>query len=152
RGNCPLHLLKPAGSNSTTSLGRGGTRPCQLGTEASFDFGVGRAPGEAEGKYRAATGLVVGRNPAVVILDDSFANGKSQPGAVRLAVRGERLEQLAAYLGRNPQSGILHFRDQFRIAYSKAQRDFSAVGHRVCGVVNQVVENAPQALGVNQQI
>ena len=86
-----------------------------------------------------------------MVLDDPFANGQTQPSPLGFAERGEWLEKLTRYLGRDPPPAVLHLGDHFFGVGLEAQRDFASSRHRLNRVVHEIEKNAAQPFRVEQQ-
>src|ERR1700743_3759185 len=89
-------------NSSTTLAGRSTTSPaaiwlatCSGNNRMRFiAMPRGRSRnGEREAKDRAAVGRVPGKNFALMVLHNFFADGKAEAGAVGFAVGGKGLEQ-----------------------------------------------------------
>src|SRR5262245_26007283 len=107
---------------------------------------------QPERKHRAPAGLVPARNPTVVVLDNPLANRESQTGPVDLTVRGEGLEQFPFHFRGEAGSGVLNLGDYLGRALLKPYEDFPSAGHRLGGVMGDVVENPAQAFRIDDQL
>jgi hypothetical protein len=112
--------------------------------------GSGRS-GEHEGKNRATPGLSAGVNASLMVLDDAFADGETQPRALGLAVSGKRFEEARCHLGCDAGSGVLDLGGDFVIVYPEAQRDSAAVGHGIDGIVNQIEKHVSEPAWIEQE-
>src|SRR5271165_2578405 len=77
---------------------------------------------QREEKNRAAPGFAAHGNFPAVVFDDFFADRKTQAGAVRFPMRGERLEKPADNLRCNAGSGVLDFSGDFAVVELEAQQ------------------------------
>src|SRR5262245_22058493 len=84
---------------------------------------------QREAERRALAGLAaLGPDAAAVVLDDLLADREAEPGAMGLAVRGERLEERLRDLGRDAAAGVLDLRAQLAVFDREAEKDLPAVG------------------------
>ena len=67
------------------------------------------------------------------------------------AVGGEGVEEFAGDFGGDAWPGVLDFGGDFAIFHAEAQQYFAAAGHGVGGVVDEIVEHAAQAFGIEQE-
>jgi len=67
------------------------------------------ASGKVKVKNRAAARRAAGGNFAAVILDDLFADGKTEAGAMGLTMRGEGLEKFVRNFRRDAGTGSRSF-------------------------------------------
>src|SRR5947208_2719085 len=81
--------------------------------------------GQTEREHSAPARLITRRNPAMMVVDDPFADRETQTRAVRFAMRGEGLEQLIGNLRRDPRASVLDFSDHFLPVGNHAQQDFA---------------------------
>src|SRR5436853_4415819 len=114
----------------------------------SFSGSTGRTAWKRERKNRATASPVARRNPSFVIFNDSFANRKSKPGAVRLAMSKERLEQVRRYIGRNARAGIFNSHDHITFRQYEAQHDPPAAGHHVDGIAHQIGKHVRKSMSI----
>src|SRR5262249_39713422 len=99
---------------------------------------------QAERKDRAVARFAARPDFSRMVFNNLFANGEAAPRARGLAVRGEGLEQGRLVFRRTPLAGVFDFRDPFFVGPLETQFDLAAIGHRVAGVVNDVVKNVGQ--------
>ena len=86
-----------------------------------------------------------------MILDDFFADGQAEAGAVRLAVRGEGLEQLVRDFRGNAGAGVLDFDEDFAVAGFEPQKNLAAFVQKITGVADEIVKNTAQPAGVKRK-
>src|SRR5262249_37551284 len=89
----------------------------------------------------AAARFVAGGDPALVIFDDALANRQSEPGAMRFAVGGEGLEQLAGDRRGDARAAILNFGDHLAVADHDPKQDLSPFRHGIGRIMNEVVKD-----------
>src|SRR5881394_834124 len=78
---------------------------------------------QTEPENGAMPRLTPGADPAQMVFDNLFTNGKAEACALRLSVGGEGLEQARRDLQRNPSSRILDFRDHILACLFEANFD-----------------------------
>src|SRR5947209_15696600 len=96
-----------------------------------------RGPRQTEAKNCAACDPVSRIDPAPMVLDNLFADGKPKAGAVRFAVGGKSFEQLVLDFGSDTGAAVLDLSDNLGSRRLDTNFDRPAIGHGVRGIMHQ---------------
>src|ERR1051325_10134066 len=105
---------------------------------------------QREGKHSSAPAIIACPDPPVMVLDNLFADRKSEASTVFFAERGKNLKQLVGDFRRDAAAGVDDFCDEFIAGIFESNEDGPAGGHSVRGIMNQVYKHAAQALWIER--
>src|SRR5438093_6291043 len=111
-----------------------------------------RGQRKAKHEDRPATAFTADANAAVVVFDDSLADGKPQAGAARLSISDKRLEEPRHHLRSDAVTRVLDFSDDLPVVLGEAQFDPTPAWHGVTRSIGQVVKHRGQPCRIEKEV